>query len=226
MSFLTAFKEQLIAVVTDYFQQGISIILAQVVIVVVFMLVKRSRPPDEHPLLSKVLGFFRAFTLVLAVLFASVTYWLWPDLEGPTRHYVLSTIGISSAAPADSEPEVATRANSEQSHAKELKAAHLADREHLGAQGPAWWCLCYKERVDGVATLATACRKTHAMCLELDKKISHKGSRALVKGSVQAGCQRVSGAHPSDATPSTRRDWMASSKNRGWWSATGCWLDE
>jgi len=114
---------------------------------------------------------------------------------------------------------IAEREAMERSRTEEARSAQA-----IAVEDRPWWCLCYKERVEGIATLSTACRKTQDVCTDLEEKITYKGSRALVKGSVKVSCQHVSGAHPSDSTSSARYDWKASSRNRGWWSPEGCFL--
>ena len=90
-------------------------------------------------------------------------------------------------------------------------------------QSKQWYCVCYKERVNGVPTVSTACRSSSKACLALQAKIQ-RGSKFLVAGSA-GECAEVDGNMPWNATHSSQYDWRPSKKAGSWWSPQGCFVN-
>ena len=91
--------------------------------------------------------------------------------------------------------------------------------------GRTWHCLCYQERVRGVATQSTACRKTAKECWQLHGKIDY-GTQLLVEDSQGESCYQVQGDHPHNGTRSSKSQWRRSKKSGSWWSPQGCLLND
>ena len=88
--------------------------------------------------------------------------------------------------------------------------------------GADWYCLCYKEKIDGLATQCTACRASRSQCMNL-KKVANGGRKPFVANSVTRACEEFYGQHPGDQLAG-RHAWMPSKLAGAWWSDQGCLL--
>lgn len=88
-----------------------------------------------------------------------------------------------------------------------------------------WHCLCYKEKIRGLATESTACRKTAKECWRLHGKVDN-GTKILVEDSQGESCYQVRALHPHLATSSSKSQWRRSKRAGAWWTPKGCFLNE
>lgn len=84
-----------------------------------------------------------------------------------------------------------------------------------------WWCLCYSENVNGVATPSTACRKTRGECRRLARKV-----RLGRRQSRKVGCSRVHTSHPENVLGKHGLWEPSSYRGGGWWTKEGCLLPD
>jgi len=85
-----------------------------------------------------------------------------------------------------------------------------------------WYCLCYKERIGGIPTLSTACRRTMRACNKL-AQTANRGRKPFVKNSVSRWCSNVRAEYPWDSLGS-QSAWKPSKRPGSWWSDRGCFL--
>lgn len=88
-----------------------------------------------------------------------------------------------------------------------------------------WHCLCYTEKIQGVAKESTACRKTAKECWQLHGKVDY-GTQILVEDSQGESCYQVTGDHPANGTPSKKSQWRRSKRAGAWWTPMGCFLSD
>ena len=99
-----------------------------------------------------------------------------------------------------------------------------------------WHCLCYEERYPsdyGTWRTSTSCRRGRSECGKLKTRILfsvnnpyHRHANKNVRLASSAPvCKRLGfAAHPADLRGGTsRKNWIRSDKNRGFWTPTGCW---
>jgi hypothetical protein len=87
---------------------------------------------------------------------------------------------------------------------------------------PDWWCMCYREYVDGQIVTSTGCRANREACENLERA-SVKGGKFLVENGVVKPCTQVPGEHPAD-TLGHRSEWQPSRRPGAWQLIGSCVL--
>jgi hypothetical protein len=88
---------------------------------------------------------------------------------------------------------------------------------------PDWWCMCYREYVDGQIVTSTGCRANREACENL-QRASVKGGKFLVENGVVKPCTQVPGEHPADSL-GHRSEWQPSRRPGAWQLVGSCVLE-